>query len=122
MEIIDDFKRIIKKDADQFGIKFDLVARSFDMTIIPMHRSEWSSILYNLYSNAKKAIVRAKKDIGIIRIVVGNLNDDTAFIDFEDNGDGIPKKIGNVFLTLFLQPHLLLALELLLMSKWLEQD
>lgn len=92
LEIIDDFKRIIKKDADQFGIKFDLVARSFDMTIIPMHRSEWSSILYNLYSNAKKAIVRAKKDIGIIRIVVGNLNDDTAFIDFEDNGDGIPKK------------------------------
>lgn len=92
LEIIDDFKKIIKKDADQFGIKFDVVARSFDVTIIPMHRSEWSSILYNLYSNAKKAIVRAKKDIGIIRIVVGSLNDDTAFIDFEDNGDGIPKK------------------------------
>lgn len=92
LEIIDDFKRTIKKDADQFGIKFDIVARSFDVIIIPMHRSEWSSILYNLYSNAKKAIVRAKKDIGIIRIVVGSLNDDTAFIDFEDNGDGIPKK------------------------------
>ena len=38
------------------------------------------------------AFFGAKKDIGIIRIVVGSLNDDTAFIDFEDNGDGIPKK------------------------------
>lgn len=66
--------------------------------------------------------MRAKKDIGTIRIVVGSLNDDTAFIDFEDNGDGIPKKIGNVFLTLFSRPHPPLALMLLLMSKWLEQD
>ena len=54
-----------------------------------MHRSEWSSILYNLYSNAKKAIVRAKRDIGTIRIVVGSLNDDTVVIDFEDNGDEV---------------------------------
>lgn len=92
LEVIDDFRRIIEKDADQFGIKFDIVARSFDVTIIPMHRSEWSSILYNLYSNAKKAIVRAKRDIGTIRIVVGSLNDDTVVIDFEDNGDGIPLK------------------------------
>lgn len=48
LEVIDDFRRIIEKDADQFGIKFDIVARSFDVTIIPMHRSEWSSILYVL--------------------------------------------------------------------------
>lgn len=66
--------------------------------------------------------MRAKKDIGIIRIVVGSLNDDTAFIDFEDNGDGIPKKNWERVFDAFLQPHLLLALELLLMSKWLEQD
>lgn len=41
--------------------------------------------------------MRAKRDIGTIRIVVGSLNDDTVVIDFEDNGDGIPLKIGNVF-------------------------
>lgn len=66
--------------------------------------------------------MRAKRDIGTIRIVVGSLNDDTVVIDFEDNGDGIPLKIGNVFLRLFSRPHPPLALMPLLMSRWLEQD
>jgi signal transduction histidine kinase len=54
-----------------------------------------------LYSNAKKAIKRAKT-AGAIYIKAG-LSDDKLFLAFSDNGDGIPKdneeKIFNAFFT-----------------------
>ena len=45
---------------------------------------------YNLYTNSRKAIKRARV-AGKILVEVGVENGDT-FINFHDNGDGIPKE------------------------------
>lgn len=66
-----------------------------------MHKSEWSSILFNLYTNSKKAIHRAKS-IGKILVEVGT-DEDNVFLNFHDNGDGIPlenhSRVFNAFFT-----------------------
>ena len=62
----------------------------------PMHSSEWASILFNLYSNARKAIDRAGVT-GKILLRVG-LEGDNTYIEFADNGDGIPpENEGRIF-------------------------
>lgn len=58
----------------------------------PMHPSEWSSILMNFMTNSRKAVERRKIEDGIIRIETGHLDDDTVFLTFADNGDGIPEE------------------------------
>lgn len=64
-----------------------------DLTTIPMHPSEWASILFNLYTNSKKAIKKsAEKNNGKIDISCGeSLN--YIYIDFSDNGIGVDEKI-----------------------------
>lgn len=66
-----------------------------------MHPSEWASILFNLYTNSKKAIGRKKVD-GKILIHCGK-DEKNVFLEFSDNGDGIPKEnqdfIFNAFFT-----------------------
>lgn len=52
-----------------------------------MHPSEWSSILFNFYTNSKKAIQRAKSQ-GKIFIECGEQNN-IIYLEFSDNGDGI---------------------------------
>ena len=56
-----------------------------------MHKSEWSSILFNLYSNSRKAIRRAKAT-GRILLEIGNIDSNYVFVRFNDNGDGIPEQ------------------------------
>lgn len=74
---------------------------NYDIFTCPMHESEWASILFNLYSNAKKAIKRAGSQ-GQILIAAG-INDNIIYLEFSDNGDGIPdkfkEKIFNAFFT-----------------------
>ena len=53
-----------------------------------MHRSEWASILFNLYTNAKKAIIKANVE-GKIYIRCGREHN-FIFLEFSDNGIGIP--------------------------------
>ena len=53
-----------------------------------MHKSEWSSILYNLFSNSRKAIRRDQVAIGNILIEVASVNNYVC-IRLIDNGDGI---------------------------------
>lgn len=55
-----------------------------------MHPSEWSSILFNLYTNAKKAIKRTDNE-GKILIECG-ITEKQVYLEFSDNGDGIPKE------------------------------
>ncbi|WP_291120292.1 sensor histidine kinase [Empedobacter sp. UBA7248] len=57
----------------------------------PMHPSEWSSILFNLFTNAKKAIKRTSNK-GKLFIEVGK-TESKIFLKFSDNGDGINEKI-----------------------------
>lgn len=87
-EIVNNFKKIIEADLINLDIKFDIELYGFDLITIPMHSSEWSSILFNLYTNAKKAIRRADVN-GLIKIVVGK-EDGNLYLEFSDNGDGIP--------------------------------
>lgn len=86
--VIDNFQQTIKNDLDLNKILFEVDEWDFDVKTVPMHRSEWSSILFNLYTNSKKAIKR-KKTNGKILVEVGIENENT-FIKFHDNGDGIP--------------------------------
>lgn len=70
------------------------------LVTVPMHSSEWMSILFNLYTNAKKAM----KDKDDKRILIrswksgGNI-----YLQFSDTGKGIPvedrENIFNAFFT-----------------------
>jgi signal transduction histidine kinase len=98
--VVGDFVKIIRSDLDKSSINLETDFFGFDLVTIPMHQSEWSSILFNLYTNAKKAIKRAKV-LGQIRIVGGNENE-KVFLEFQDNGDGIPQENeGKIFEAFF---------------------
>lgn len=66
------------------------IFNGYNLFTCPMHISEWASILFNLYTNSKKAIKKSKNK-GIISIVAGKL-DEMVFVEFLDNGVGIPEK------------------------------
>lgn len=93
LAVLDQFQKTIKNDLDKNGILFKIDELDFDVVTIPMHLSEWNSILYNLYTNSRKAIKRANV-MGKILIEVGIENHDT-FIKYYDNGDGIPEENRN---------------------------
>ena len=90
LAVLDRFQNTIKNDLEKNKIEFNVDAYDFEVTTIPMHSSEWNSILYNLYTNSRKAIKRANV-IGKILVEVGVEGENT-FINFLDNGDGIPKE------------------------------
>lgn len=99
--ILDNFYQTILNDLERSEIKFDIDIWDFDVKTVPMHRSEWSSILFNLYTNAKKAIKR-ENCAGKILIEVG-IDNNNVLVNFQDNGDGIPEenrhRIFNAFFT-----------------------
>lgn len=101
LAVIDNFHQTINNDLKKNDIKFKVEEWDYRVVTVPMHRSEWSSILFNLYTNAKKAIKRAHS-IGKILVEVG-VERDSVFINFHDNGDGIPEenryRIFNAFFT-----------------------
>lgn len=91
-EIVNSFITSMKHDAERLGVEF--LPPQFHKIFLytkPMHSSEWSSILFNFYTNAKKAIAREKVK-GKILIECGEENGQI-FLEFSDNGDGI--KDGN---------------------------
>jgi len=101
-DIVYAFEEVIKRDIERTNLTFHKPHFSgFDLFTTPMHKSEWASILFNLYTNAKKAIKRAGA-AGQIFISCGK-NEQHVFLDFSDNGDGIPKQnehlIFNAFFT-----------------------
>lgn len=100
LAIIDIFQQTIKNDLAKNGIDFKVEELDFDVITLPMHKSEWSSILYNLYTNSRKAIKRANVE-GKILVEVGT-EDTNTFILFHDNGDGIPEENqGRIFNAFF---------------------
>lgn len=68
------------------------IFEGYNLYTKPMHPSEWTSILFNFYTNAKKAIKRAAKADGSILIECGK-DGGIIYLEFSDNGDGIPKEI-----------------------------
>ncbi len=97
-----DFARSFKEDlAAMFtkrGLQLD-VPRPADYSLctIPMHASEWSSILLNLLTNSIKAADRVGR-AGHFSITVGRARPGEIFLQFNDNGDGIPaENRGQIF-------------------------
>lgn len=88
-QVIPQFKNIIDADLRKLGIELEVEFFGYDLITTPMHASEWSSILFNLYTNAKKAI-RRKDQPGKMRIVVGK-EEKSIYVEFSDNGDGVPE-------------------------------
>lgn len=85
------FWKSIHGDAIKSDITFNIPTRNGAYLYTrPMHPSEWSSILFNLYTNAKKAIKRTKGS-GEIKIECG-LENNSIFLEFSDTGDGISEE------------------------------
>jgi signal transduction histidine kinase len=101
-DVVKDFAIVIDNNLKRANITLEKpVFDGYDLFTTPMHPSEWASILFNLYTNSKKAIVRKKVD-GKILIHCGK-DEKNVFLEFSDNGDGIPKEnedlIFNAFFT-----------------------
>ncbi|NRF37600.1 ATP-binding protein [Pedobacter foliorum] len=88
---IEKFWVSIKNDAQKSGIVFNEPKRqSVYLYTLPMHPSEWSSILFNFYTNSKKAI-RRTKSTGEISIECG-FHENLIYLEFSDTGDGISEE------------------------------
>ena len=101
-DVINDFEEVIENDIKRTQIQFHKpIFMGFDLYTTPMHPSEWASILFNLYTNSKKAIKRSQSQ-GEISIKCGE-DGNKVYLEFSDNGDGIPKEneelIFNAFFT-----------------------
>jgi len=101
-DVVRNFETVISNDLRRASIEMlPTKYEGYDLFTIPMHPSEWASILFNLYTNSKKAIKRARSN-GQIFIRCGK-DDKIAFLEFSDNGDGISKEneedIFNAFYT-----------------------
>ena len=93
-EVVQGFCKTILSDLKRTGIELgDIDYSGYDLFTCPMHPSEWASILFNFYTNSKKAIKRAGVK-GVIKISVGKENS-KVYLNFCDNGDGIPEKNQN---------------------------
>ncbi|GHV15657.1 hypothetical protein FACS1894169_07740 [Bacteroidia bacterium] len=89
---IEEFWESTRNDAHRSSLQFDKPIRNeYYLFTTPMHPSEWSSILFNLYTNAKKAIKRTKNK-GVIDIECGKI-ENRIFLKFSDTGDGIRDEI-----------------------------
>jgi signal transduction histidine kinase/anti-sigma regulatory factor (Ser/Thr protein kinase) len=101
-DVVRNFETVISNDLKRASIKMlSTKFEGYDLFTVPMHPSEWASILFNLYTNSKKAIKRSKS-VGEILIKCGK-QDNIVYLEFSDNGDGITKEneenIFNAFFT-----------------------
>lgn len=93
-EEINSFEKVIARDSTKADITItdnrnEINVLLAEMKTIPMHKSEWASIFFNLYTNAKKAIKKSNNSgDGKIRI---ECSEDTnnLILDFSDNGCGV---------------------------------
>ena len=86
--VVKPFIESMYSDAIKAGIEL-LPAEfiGYNLYTKPMHPSEWSSILFNFYTNSKKAIKR-HGSFGQIHIECG-ATDKYIYLEFSDTGDGI---------------------------------
>lgn len=89
-EIMNRFHNTIKDDLDRQQIFYDFVPSVFDLMVGPMHEAELISVLYNLYTNARKAIIKNNQPGAIL--VTAGVEDRNAYLCFQDNGIGVPEE------------------------------
>lgn len=86
------FVNSIEEDLKRVGIELvEPIIHGYFLYTVPMHPSELSSVLFNFYTNSRKAIKRANSS-GKIMIECGT-SGDIVYLEFSDNGDGVPKEI-----------------------------
>lgn len=91
-QVVNPFVESLYEDAKKSGIELaEPTFNGYNLYTKPMHPSEWMSILFNFYTNSKKAIKRARQSNGIIYIECGKENG-MLYLEFSDNGDGISKE------------------------------
>lgn len=85
---VDEFRAVVERR----GVKFVDEDIEEGLTTIPMHSSEWTSVLANLLTNSLKAIRRGShRGDGHILIKAKRKNG-SIVVEFADDGDGIPKE------------------------------
>lgn len=90
--VLRSFQEIALSMAIRNGIDFpEPTIVGYDLFTIPMHPSEWASILFNLFTNSIKAIRRANS-VGNI-LLTAKQHNNYICIQFSDNGDGIATEI-----------------------------
>lgn len=90
---VEEFAELVEPDLKRRHIEFNTSLVGQDLITLPMHPSEWNTVLQNLYSNAKKAIARSSVSQGKIFISSHKNNAlNVIYLMFYDNGVGIPKK------------------------------
>jgi len=100
--ILRQFQRVFGPAAARYGIELKAPeTEGFELVTCPMHQTEWTSLLLNFFTNSRKAIQR-KRSKGLIRMRAGKIGA-RIFVEFSDNGDGIPahewKKVFEPFFT-----------------------
>lgn len=100
-DLVGEFAAVIEPSLRRQNVEVSTEFRGYDLFTKPMHKSEWASVLLNLFTNSLKAIHRAGSK-GRINIVAGTV-DDRLYLEFSDNGDGVPQenysKIFDAFFT-----------------------
>jgi signal transduction histidine kinase len=91
-EIVHSFIREFAPVIKRSGIIFEKIDIDHDLFTRPMHKSEWASVLANFLTNSVKAIKRAGKGNNGKLCIKAWREANTLFLDFADNGDGIPKE------------------------------
>lgn len=101
-DLLSDFEQVVVSALKRQFVSLSVEVTGYDLFVKPSHKSEWASILFNLFTNSLKAINRAKVN-GEIRINAGEVDDSKVYIEFIDNGDGIAEenkdKIFDAFFT-----------------------
>jgi len=98
-KVINSFVSLTKPDLIRRNIDIDINLIGRDLITMPMHPSECNTILQNLYSNAKKAIIRSNVARGKILLkAYKDIDINSLIFEFQDNGIGIPEKYeGRIF-------------------------
>jgi hypothetical protein len=97
---VNSFIRQIGSNLKKANIDIDIKFLDQYLFTCPMHPSEWLSILFNLYTNSKKAIKRSTNNRGLILIKISNVKG-LIHLEFLDNGDGISTEIEERIFTPF---------------------
>jgi signal transduction histidine kinase len=91
-KVVFGFVHELKPSAERRDIKIETDVQGYDLYTCSMHSSELDSLLFNFYSNALKAIRRVRRPQSRILIRCGQKGE-RVFLEFADNGDGIPKEL-----------------------------
>lgn len=87
------FIDVILLDMERRDLEFKTEFLGYDLICTPMHPSEWNTILQNLYSNSKKAILGSNVEKGKMLLRISkDLDKKILNLNFYDNGIGIPIK------------------------------